>query len=169
MTSADFRIAVQQHKDRVYTYAAWMLGDREEALDIAQETLMRLWKHRERVEASKARAWLLWAAYRLCIDRLRHTATQRGAVNRLMDLVQPTADDEASRSLQRCELRSTLAAALGTLSVRDRAIVLLREMDDLSYDEISETLGLPIGTLKAALHRARERLRVALAQSGVTT
>lgn len=168
MTSADFRIVVEKHKDRVYTYAVWMLGDREEARDVTQETLMRLWKHHDQVQCEKARAWLLWTAYRLCIDGLRRRATQRAATAQMLRMAPVMADDESDRSLRRSELQATLVEALSNLSARDRAIVLLRDMDDLSYEEIAAALELPIGTLKAALHRARERLRDALTQVGVT-
>jgi RNA polymerase sigma-70 factor (ECF subfamily) len=66
------------------------------------------------------------------------------------------------------QLAIRLERALGDLDRRDRAIVLLREVEGLSYDEIADVLGLKLGTLKATLHRAREKLRSALTRAEVT-
>src|SRR6185436_16125586 len=78
MTTTEFEAAVMEHKDRIHSYARRVLRDPEDAKDVAQECLIRLWRNRERVEPGLGcRHWLLRSAHNLCIDRLRRQTTRR--------------------------------------------------------------------------------------------
>src|SRR5580765_8505385 len=82
MTTMEFEAAVLEHKDRVYNYARGILRDPEEAKDVAQESLIRLWRHRERVVAGPGcRSWLFRSAHNLCVDRLRRRSSSPEAVH----------------------------------------------------------------------------------------
>ena len=167
MTQEGFERVVREHGDRLHSHAVWMLRDREEARDVAQETLVRLWQHLSEVPEAAARGWLLTTAHRLCIDRSRRRAA-RPEVPRdaaLLHPVDPAPGPERAAASTR--LGDRLEEALRGLSPRDRAAVLLREVEGLAYEEIVEVLGIPLGTLKAALHRSREKLRCALGVAGV--
>ena len=72
------------------------------------------------------------------------------------------------RRAESSELGRALERALGALPAKDRAVIVLREVEGLAYEEIAEILGVPLGTLKARLHRARESLRARLVRAGVT-
>ena len=162
-----FEEAVRAHKDRVHAYAVMMLRDVEEARDVAQEALIRLWEHWPRIEADGRRLWLTRIAHNLCIDRIRRRKV-RGETD--LENVIPLHRDPAPGPGQIAwagQVGQALATALSGLSDTDRAVVVLREMQGLSYEEIAVTLGLPMGTLKAKLHRARERLRERLVEAGV--
>jgi RNA polymerase sigma-70 factor (ECF subfamily) len=167
MTSEAYRQAVLDHKDRLYSYALWMVHDREEARDVTQESLVRLWQNRERVDEPTARSWLLRTAHNLCIDRMRRKATRGEVPTDAIELTLADGAADPERSTASYHLRGAIARALAALSDRDRAIVLMREVHEMSYDEIASALGLPIGTLKSTLHRAREQLRRELAGAGV--
>lgn len=168
MDRDEFREAVMQHKDRVHSYASWMLRDGEEARDVAQEALVRLWQNSDRVHNGSARAWLLRTTRNLCIDRIRRRRTRpevdEGQAISLPGDPGPGPERLAASS----ELGRTLHRALEKIQPRDRALVLMREVEGLTYDEMAGAMGLPLGTLKAALHRAREKLRRELAGAGVT-
>lgn len=169
MTTIEYQAAVLEHKDRVHSYARWLLRDSEDASDVAQECLVRLWRHRERVLPGPAcRNWLLRAAHNLCVDRLRRRAKHL-EVRQDDSLPEPVdGRPDPLRVAQSGEVAKRLEAALLELSERDRAIVLLREVEGLPYEEIASTLGLNLGTLKATLHRTREKLRTALLRAEVT-
>ncbi len=169
MTTLEFEAAVMEHKDRIHSYARGILRDPEDAKDVAQECLIRLWRHRERVEpGAGCRGWLLRSAHNLCIDRLRRRSTHR-EVAREDDDIDPTdVRPGPERLTSSVEVAGRLEKALAELDHRDRAIVLLREIEGLAYEEIAELLDLKMGTLKATLHRAREKLRHALVASEVT-
>lgn len=168
MESGGFERMVREHKDRVYSYAAWMLHDLEEAQDVTQEALVRLWQHREKVEIPSAKAWLMKTTHHLCIDRVRRRKSRPEVAAEALPVPPqdhgPTPDRLASSS----ETGRVIGQALSALAPQDRAVVVMREVQGLSYDEIARSLDLPLGTLKAKLHRARERLRRQLIEAGVT-
>lgn len=168
MDRSQFGQIVLEHKDRIHTYAVWMLKDFDEARDIAQESLARLWQRRDEIQNGAARTWLMRTTHRLCIDRLRRKTT-RSALS-LDELVQPPAGAEAgpADTAERDEVRSAVVDALGKLSARDRAVVLMREYNQMSYEEMADALGMPLSALKTTLYRARRRLKEALNGTGVT-
>ncbi len=167
MTNEEFERVVRNHGSRVHSHAVWMLRDREEARDVSQEALVRLWKHRGEVHEAAAREWLLRTAHRLCIDRARRRAARREVPEGPAESEAADPAPDPARVLDSSRLGSRLESALLGLSPRNRAIVLLREVEGLGYEEVAEALGIPLGTLKAALHRSREKLREALAAAGV--
>jgi len=169
MTTTEFEAAVMEHKDRIHSYARGILHDPEDAKDVAQECLIRLWKHRERVEpGAGCRSWLLRSAHNLCVDRLRRRTTRRESPQNA-DAHDPTdARPGPERLTSSVEIAGRLAGALAALEPAARAIVLLREVEGLAYEEIASLLDLKMGTLKATLHRAREKLRRSLVRAEVT-
>ncbi|MDH3593092.1 MAG: RNA polymerase sigma factor, partial [Planctomycetota bacterium] len=160
MDSEGYRRALDAHKDRVYGYALRMLGNTAEAEDVAQEALVRLWRHRKKVDGlDAARAWLLRTAQNLCFDRLRQRRTRPQAV---LDEERPGLTLAPDRAAHSGELAKEIGRALERLSHRDRSLVVMREIEGMSYGEIASSLEMPLGTVKATLHRAREKLRKTL-------
>lgn len=160
MSGDEFRQVVAAEKDRLHTVAAWLLHDVDEAQDVAQDALLKLWLHRDGVHRGAVRTWLLRTAHRACLDRLRRRA-------RVMELPGsewpdvPGGGDDAPGDL--AGVRSVVGAALARLSPQQRATVVLREIAGMSYSEIGEVIGAPLSTVKVTLHRARETLRTRLA------
>lgn len=170
MTPETFRRVVDEHSDRLFGYAAWMLRDREEAREVVQEAFVRLWNHRAKVdEGPAARAWLLRTAHNLCLDTLRRGSRRpETALEALPPLAVPASTAPGpDREAHSGELREGIARALRELGERDRAILVMREIQALPYEEIASALGMPLGTLKATLHRARGRLREKLVAAGM--
>ena len=169
MDDAGYERALAAHGDLVFGYSLRMLRDPEEARDVAQEAWMRLWQHRKRVEEAAARSFVMTCAHRLCLDRLRTRAARPRAPEAALDGAPASPADAPDRRAAGREAARALEAALAELSERDRALVLLRDVHGLPYREIGEALGIKReGTLKAALFRARERLRARLVAAGVT-
>ncbi len=167
MRDESFERAVLEQKDRVHSYAFWMLRNHDEARDISQEALVRLWQHRDQVPDGAIGSWILRTTYHLCVDRLRRRAVRSGPP---LEDVTPTLRDGSpgpDRAALAGETGRRIGDALRSLSSRDRAIVLMREVQGMAYEEIAHALDLPLGTLKASLHRAREKLRRELIQAGV--
>lgn len=168
MNTEVYESVVREHKDRVFSYAVWMLREREDSRDVAQEALIRLWKHREQVKPESARAWLLTTTHRLCLDRLRHRKRWQERPLEVPGAEQATNAASPERQAAAFEAVGEVGRALGELGPQDRAVVVLREIEGLGYREIAESLDIPLGTLKARLHRARLRLRHQLIDAGVT-
>ena len=98
MNKDEFRRVVLEHKDRVHTYAAWMIRDLHEASDVTQQAMMRLWEHRSSVVEAAAGTWLRRTAHRLCVDRLRRRSVRNEvSLGELVD-VQPIRDPGPAES-----------------------------------------------------------------------
>ncbi len=167
MNDEAYERVVREHKDRVFSHAVWLLREREEARDVAQEALVRLWEHRAEVDEAAAKGWLLTTAHRMGLDRHRRSAVRAEVDTPVEDAAGPDPNPGPEKRAAWSSVGGLLDRALGQLSDRDRAAVLLRDVEGFSYGEISGALGVSVGTVKAALHRSRERLRQNLARAGV--
>jgi len=155
-----FEDLVIAHQHRVFGVALRMLGNRAEAEDLAQEVFLRV--HRAIGEfrgEAKLSTWLYAIASRLCLNRLtsgEQRIARHGdeALSRVASAAQGPAE-EAERS----ELETALHRAIGELGEDRRIVVVLRDLEGLSYEEIAEALELELGTVRSRLHRARMDLR----------
>jgi len=162
--SHDFRDLAEEYAGPVFTYVRYSLRHQEDAEDITQEVLVRLWKHHAHIEPSRVRAWVMQVARNLVID----SARRRRARPAVFDAV-PVADALAAPApgtpeteTERRELRELLEEAIAELTEPQRSIVVMREIQGLSYEEIAGGLNMPLGTIKVYLHRARRKLREAV-------
>ena len=163
MTRIAFEAAVTRHQRQVFTFACYLLGNREEAEDVTQEVLIRLWRNGQLLGSEKLGGWLLRVTRNASYDRLRQR--QRSAHLFVVDggdpaTADPPAPDPGPEELAAsAELGRRLHAALDALGEPFKSVVILREIQGLSYREIAEVLELPLSTVRVALHRGRRRLR----------
>ncbi len=159
-----FKEAIEQHRDRVYTLAYYHLGHSQEAEDVTQEALVRLWEHWEEIGAREsARPWLIRVTRNLCMDRHRWARRTQDA---LVSLDDPETAEEIQTdspgpagAYEAMETQARLESAIQQLEEPHRSVVILREIEELSYKEIAEVLDLSIDQVKVTLHRARKKLR----------
>lgn len=159
---------VTDHQRMVYQLALHLVGDHQEALDISQEVFLRVFRTLAQFRGqSTLRTWI----YRIVVNqtsnrlrwwRRRHRAQQvaleqhteaHGDLPEVRNFAQP------DRVLQQQEVAGRVWGALEKLPFDQRAVIVLREIDGLSYEEIAVSLGLAVGTVKSRLARARETLR----------
>ena len=161
-----FDSAVSRYSRRVFTYASYLLGDPAEAEDITQEVLIKLWKSGGKIDPDRLGAWLLTVTRNACTDVLRRR--QRTAkVIPIRRAEQPPADcpspaPNPERAAAGSQLGKRILKALSELSEPARTVVILREIQGLSYREISDVTEINIDTVRVILHRARRRLRDSL-------
>ncbi len=163
MDAQQYAQAVRDHGDRLFSYGLWMLRDRSAAEDLSQEAFMRLWKHKSKVEPGAARAWLLRTASRLCIDRARSRAA-RPEHGVLLDEVLPAPGE--GDTPETAERKAALARCFPQLSERDQALLHLHDVQGLSGADVGAALGMRGGSVRVAVHRARQRL-LALMQASL--
>jgi RNA polymerase sigma factor (sigma-70 family) len=141
-------------------YARALVGERNGAEDLVQDTLERGWRklatHRNGSGRSDMRAWLFSIMHNLHIDQYRKPAIATEKLDEAA-LFPITHDDHTGR-LQLHEMDKALAM----LPVEQREILLLVALEQMPYEQVAATLGIPIGTVMSRLSRARERLRLAL-------
>lgn len=153
-----FSTLVRRYQDRVYRFVLRMVGSHDEALELTQEAFMKAWQALPdwRPEA-QFRTWLFSIASNAATDSLRRRkVVQFVALEEDYDTPGEEAGPEAQ--LQAKQNLRALQAALDRLPHDQREIVLLREVEDMSYGEISAALGISEGTVKSRLARAREAL-----------
>lgn len=167
MKRSEYRQVVLNEKDRLTTYSAWVLHDAEEACDVTQESFLRLWERVSWVKVGAARTWLFRTAHRLCIDRIRKR-NRRAEVSFDEVAMSPLrVMTNAEEVMSGIEVRRDLDKALGKLSPKDRAMLVLREVEGLNLEQIAEVMSSSTGAVKVALHRARRRLREQLTGSWI--
>ena len=162
MRRARFDTAVAKHGRRVFTLAAYLLGDREEAEDVTQEVLIRLWRRGHEVAPEKIGPWLVRVTRNACTDAVRRrgsgvraTTDSGGRWPSDISTEAPGPEGLAHAS----QLGGRILEALRDLSEPHRSVVILREIQGLSYREIAEALKMPLSSVRVTLHRGRRRLR----------
>ena len=170
-----FETLVREHQTRVYNLALRMCGDPEDALDISQETFLKAWRTlgKYRGDCSLG-SWLYRIASNLCIDLLRKNKRRQtekivslddpGEEGRPLEL--PDLREEPQTILEREENRRAVWECLEKLPEEQRLILVLRDVNGLSYEEIGASMGLELGTVKSRIFRAREKLANLLAKQG---
>lgn len=166
-----FAQLVYQYQDRVYGLCLRMLGNPEEAEDLAQEIFVAVYQHIDRFRAeAQLSTWIFKVARNRCLNRLKYLG-RRAHKRRdgLEDVGEGRLHDAAASTPVRPdlhydgqELQSVLQEALLELPDEQRMLVLLRDVDGLSYDEIARVCELPGGTVKSRIHRARQTLAQAV-------
>ena len=169
-----FTLLVRRHQQPLINFIARYINDREGAEDLAQETFIRIFKASPRYKPGQAhfKTWMYHIAANLCKNELRN----RGRRNRYrvdnvvegngdaerIDLIESAPADIAFQpevALERKELHDAIQRAIVELPERYRVPLVLRDLQGLSYDEISETLELRSGTTKSRINRARLMLK----------
>ena len=158
-----FERIILPHLDDAYTLARYLLRDEHDAQDVVQDAVLRALRYFDGYRDGDARAWLLAIVRNCCLTWQRRHRTDR--------LVVPFADEAAERvsdsretdtlAIERSE-RAAIERAVAALPSEFREVIVLREVEELSYKEISEVVGVPIGTVMSRLARARKRLASAL-------
>jgi RNA polymerase sigma factor (sigma-70 family) len=157
----EFEEAARRHQGRVYTFAHYLLGNREEAEDMTQEVLLRLWRHGRELTDDAVRPWLLCVTRNACYDLLRRRRIPAHAPASLEALPFEAAGDRPDPESRAAAagLAHRVRAELDRLDEPYKSVLILREIQELEYQEISDVLGIPLNTVRVHIHRGRRRLR----------
>jgi RNA polymerase sigma-70 factor (ECF subfamily) len=156
---AAWEALVRQHQEAAFRLAYLLVGDSDEAEDVAQEAFIRAYRALERFDSTRPfRPWLLSIAANLARNRRRSVARYLAALNRVL-----RAEPERVASVQQASAQHMEAQALWQavrrLGEPDQQVIYLRYFLEISEAETAEALSLPPGTVKSRLHRALKRLR----------
>lgn len=157
---------VERHRRAAYLFALQLLRDREDALDVTQDALIKFLGSLARFDSDRpVRPWLFRIVRNCARDLQRRQRVRRAeSLDRgeegVLEVTDPHADP--LRDAEAADLRQRIWAALRRLTDHHRDILVLRDYQDLSYAEIADVLGIPIGTVMSRLHAARRSLRAAL-------
>ena len=151
MTIAEYNNAVDAHADGVYRFAVKHLRDQDQAKDVVQESFARLWMKVDQVDANKVKSYLFTTAHHAIVDEVRK------------GLRSTRLEDHHERiqhvSQAQPDLKAVLDAALATLPPIQRSVVLLRDLEGYSYEEIAELVDLNLAQVKVYIYRGRTALK----------
>ncbi len=167
-----FAALVRLYEKRVFALTSRMCKNPEDAAEAAQDAFLSAWQGLKffRGESSFS-TWLYRLASNACVDLLRREGRHKAAAGPSLNdeeigLDAPDPAPGPHEAAEQQELRALIDDGLRTLSEDHRKVLILREMHQLSYDEIAETLELDLGTVKSRINRGRKQLRKFLLQSG---
>jgi len=157
-----FRRLVERYQDRIYGFTLRLLGDAAEAEDIAQDVFVTLYRHADGFRGdAQVSTWLYRIAKNHALNRIKYLDRRGRNSKTALHLLRDEPEDGGRRPDQLHEERETLRyvqVALETLDEDFRLVVILRDLEGLSYEEIAEVTGLPRGTVKSRIHRGRTAL-----------
>jgi RNA polymerase sigma factor (sigma-70 family) len=151
MTTAEYNQCVREQADGLYRFACKSIGDSEEAKDMVQQAFTVLWEKKGDVPPDKGKSFLFTIAYRKCMDvhRARERTTDAEKLHENFLSEQPKTN----------ELKKILQKALATLDTQSRDLVMLKDYEGYSYEEIATVTGLNTTQVRVYLHRARKILK----------
>ena len=164
---ARFERALLPHLDAAYNLARWLAGSPQDADDVVQEACLRALAFFDGFHGEDGRAWLLTIVRNTCYDWLRKNRrnAQLGHPSEDLDWVADSAPDPEEEQLRNAD-RETVRQGLDALPADYREVLVLRELEGMSYKQIARVIDAPIGTVMSRLARARKRLMTAIAGAG---
>ena len=169
-----FEELVRRYQRPISAYVYRMVGNYESALDLTQEIFIKVYNSLRRYRSEfKFSTWIYKIAHNSAVDHLRRINTREQSLisgpegdhfELPIESTRPTPEQESERKERRIEIE----AVVRTLPATYRELVILRHSQDLTYEEIVEVTGLPLGTVKNRLFRAREMMRQQFVEKGIT-
>ena len=151
MTERDYNECVRNYADNVFRFILKNLRHEEDARDVVQASFEKLWRNRQEVDAEKCKSYLFTVAYHQMIDHIRKV--------KRITLKEEFNEDTRVTNRPANNLKKVLEKALSTLSETQRSLVLLKDYEGYSYEEIGVITGLNESQVKVYLHRARIQLK----------
>src|ERR1051325_10572358 len=170
-----FEELVRRYQWAIAAYVYRMIGDYDAALDLTQEVFIKVYNSLSRYRSEfKFSTWIYKIAHNAAIDHLRRHAVREQIISTGIDGERGEVTIESRRltpeqESERKERRTEIESVVQLLQPSYRELIVLRHSHDLSYDEIAEVTGLPLGTVKNRLFRAREAMRDLLLQRGINS
>jgi RNA polymerase sigma-70 factor (ECF subfamily) len=151
MTEREYNNCVTEYADNVYRFILKNLRHEEDARDVVQTAFEKMWRNREDVDAQKCKSYLFTVAYHQMIDHIRKV--------KRIQLKEEFSDEARIQHQPVNNLKKVLEEALSRLSETQRSLVLLKDYEGYSYEEISQIMSLNASQVKVYLHRARVQLK----------
>src|SRR5215210_5287885 len=171
-TEAEFAARAERHRRELHVHCYRMLGNFEEAEDLVQETLLRAWRGRDRLEREEwLRAWLYKIATNACLDAIKRDGRRVPSLgsfrdvpwlqpypDQLLEELAPPAEQPDAAIVERETIELTFLAVMQLLPPRQRAVLVLRDVLDWPASEVADLFEDSVAAVNSALQRARDRL-----------
>jgi RNA polymerase sigma-70 factor (ECF subfamily) len=151
MTEREYNECVRTYADNVYRFILKNLKHEEDAKDVVQTSFEKMWRNRDEIDPNKCKSYLFTVAYHQMIDHIRKV--------KRVQLKEEFSEQTKVQDRPASNLKKVLEEALSRLSETQRSLVLLKDYEGYSYDEIGQIMGLSESQVKVYLHRARVQLK----------
>ncbi|MBL7741444.1 MAG: RNA polymerase sigma factor [Chitinophagaceae bacterium] len=151
MTEREYNECVRTYADNVYRFILKNLKHEEDAKDVVQTSFEKMWRNRDEIDPTKSKSYLFTVAYHQMIDHIRKV--------KRIQLKEEFSEQTRVQDRPASNLKKVLEEALSRLSETQRSLVLLKDYEGYSYDEIGQIMGLSESQVKVYLHRARVQLK----------
>lgn len=157
MNPAEFKIQVLPMKNKLFRLSVRMLGSVEEAEDTVQDSMVKLWTKREElINYSSIEAFAMTVTKNICLDRIRSKSFQ---TERLTDKQVSVLRDDQVDMMEKLDFTGFVRRIIDDLPEQQKAIMHMRDIEGLEYEQIAEVLGLNINAIRVNLSRARKKVR----------
>ena len=164
MKKTQFKKLVARYKDLIYSHAYYFTGNNDDAADITQEVLLKLWHHLDKIAPGAMKSWLLKVTRNLCIDFNRQkraiafsTMTDNTNSDKF-ELEQIEAGVNPEQEAINIDVKDRILKAIQKLPPKIKDVIIMREIHDLKYEDIASSLNMPMNSIKVYLHRGRKLL-----------
>lgn len=151
MTEREYNECVKTYADNVFRFILKNLKHEEDARDVVQTAFEKMWRNRDEIDPAKCKSYLFTVAYHQMIDHIRKV--------KRIQLKEEFSDETRVQHRPAANIKKVLEEALNRLSETQRSLVLLKDYEGYSYDEIGQITGLSESQVKVYLHRARVQLK----------
>ena len=157
-----YEILLKQHKNNIFNYALYMMKNRMDADDITQEVLIKIWNNIGRFNIKAARSWIMKTTHNLCIDYLRkkqNSLKKEINIDDKMNISTAGTLTDTEVKVRREFLKNKIREGINNLPQNLKSVFVLYELQGFKYHEISDTLDMPLNSVKVYLMRARKKLQ----------
>ncbi|MBL6745769.1 MAG: sigma-70 family RNA polymerase sigma factor [Pseudomonadales bacterium] len=154
-----YQQAITQYRQRVFSFANYSLRAREDAEDITQDVFIKLWQNWQRIDHSKLNAWLMRVAHNAVVDHVREHKKANEQVDDYAELEDQASEEYSGGDLDDRAFKQQLMEAIKSLDDPFRSILVMRDIQGMSYTDIQQSLDISASQVKVYLHRGRRKLR----------
>ncbi len=164
MKKLQYKKTVNNFKDIIYNQAYYFTGNKEDAEDITQEVLIRLWHNLSNINHASLKAWICKVTRNLCIDFSRRKKESITSIynnnDEQISIVEILEDEHSNPEKEtiNIDLKEHIIKMINCLPEKIRSILIMRDIQDFKYKHIAETMELPLNSVKAYIHQGRKLL-----------
>ena len=162
LVSLKYEILIKRYKNNIYNYALYMMKNRMDADDVTQEVFIRIWKNIDNFNMKAAKSWIIKTTHNLCIDYLRRkqkVILRETSIEDKKHMPGAGTLTDTEVRIRKEFLRNKIKEGINNLPENLKSVFILYELQGFRYKEISETLSMPLNSVKVYLLRARKQMQ----------
>ncbi len=154
-----YQQTIKEHRQRIYSFAYYSLRAKEDAEDVTQEVFIKLWQHWRKIDHLKVGGWLMRVAHNAVVDHVRKQKPSVEGIDHYADVELQPVEEVGGQEIDKARVKQGLMEVIQKLDEPFRSILIMRDIQGLSYADVQENLNISESQVKVYLHRARRKLR----------